>query len=146
MGSDNDKPKRWQFSIRAMMVAITGVAVVIGMVFVFPNWLAEPLAYCFAIASPSVLAVAAIYGRDNVRVFAIGAMSPQVALLMIYSTSGLYTVITTSGIHTINMMDVGYTIGEVHLIRGMWLLSCLVSVVVGCICVGIRHLVGRSSE
>ena len=116
------------------------------VVFVFPNWLAEPLAYCFAIASPSVLGVAAIYGRDNVRVFAIGAMSPQVALLIMYSTSDLYTVITTSGIRTINMVKADYMIGDVDLIRGTWLLSCLVSVVVGCICVGIRHLVGRSSE
>ena len=78
MESDDGKSNR-QFSLRAMLVVTAGVAVVVGVAFVFPWWFALIAMGCFAVASPPILTVVALHSRDSIRAFAIGAMIPQIA-------------------------------------------------------------------
>ena len=76
-----------QFSLRAMMLLLLGVAVVCAMLFSFPIWLTGLLWMLVSIVLPSLLVIMIVYGGTDHRAFGIGAMT-AFGFAMIY-TSGL---------------------------------------------------------
>jgi hypothetical protein len=74
-------PRRFQFSLRAQMVAVTTVAVVLGLLVVLGQtvgWmLFYAIVYCLL---PTPLVIGALFGRGELRTFAIGALVPWIVM------------------------------------------------------------------
>ena len=73
---------RFQFSLRAQMILVTAVAITLGLFAVIGSEviliLFHVVLYCFV---PTPLIVIALFGRGEIRVFAIGALVPWISVL-----------------------------------------------------------------
>jgi len=77
-----------QYSLRSMFVVTTAAAIGLSLVVASPDWLLVLLSAILALAIPMVLTVALIYGRGRLRTFAIGALFPAGAVVVIMFTEG----------------------------------------------------------
>jgi hypothetical protein len=71
-----DTPRRFQFSIRAVLIAMAAVAVGCSVIFAMPEWVAIPILIFCMIVLPAVLTTIMVYGTTRQRTFAIGAFFP----------------------------------------------------------------------
>ena len=86
----DSRPRRFQFSVRAMFGLTTAVAIACAIFFALPEWVSGLTTFCVIISMPGVLTILVVYGRGNTRAFGIGALFPAgVCLSPIVSTYGL---------------------------------------------------------
>jgi hypothetical protein len=71
-----------QFSLKTLMIAMLIVAVLCGILFSFPRPLTSLMVFFAASMLPALLVTMIVYGDGGKRVFAIGAATTYVALLM----------------------------------------------------------------
>jgi hypothetical protein len=71
-----------QFSLKTLMIAMLIVAVLCGTLFSFPRPLTSLLIFFVASMLPALLVTLIVYGDGGQRVFAIGAATTYMALLM----------------------------------------------------------------
>jgi hypothetical protein len=68
----------FQVSMRSLLLAMAGLAVLIAAVFAFPPLLSAVLACAMAFCFPAALVSCAIYGNARWRAFAIGMLVPTI--------------------------------------------------------------------
>jgi hypothetical protein len=84
------RPRRFQYSVRAMFGLTTAVAIACAIFFAMPAWVGGLTTACVVISMPGVLAIVVVYGRGNTRAFGIGALFPaSLCLLTCSSSDGL---------------------------------------------------------
>ncbi len=75
-GSEARPEPSFQFSLKTMFLATTGVAVGMSLLFAAPRIVNLIAATCFFLLLPAVLTVVLVYGRGYQRTFCIGALFP----------------------------------------------------------------------
>jgi hypothetical protein len=74
---EQDRP-RFQFSLRSQLIAVTAVAVLLGLYVVAPRFFTILLGALVYWVLPAPLLAGAVYGRDETRAFSIGGLIPWV--------------------------------------------------------------------
>jgi hypothetical protein len=69
---------RFQFSLARLMVAVALIAVVVWFATKVGSFISVALFSFFACAIPTPIVICAIYGRGDIRAFAIGALIPWI--------------------------------------------------------------------
>ena len=72
---------RFQFSLRWLFLVTTLVAVLLGLAMIFGNAISQVAAGLLFVVFPTPLLVAIVYGRGDLRTFAMGAMIPWATLV-----------------------------------------------------------------
>lgn len=117
-----------QYSLRSLIVVMTGVAIASCVLFVLPQPLSSVvLGFCYLLASTAVLSLL-IYGDGDIRAFAVGCILPLTWYWLTFGTRGLMPR---------SSFDPGYLL----VTGGVTLVSGLVSVGVRRWCAK-RHLAG----
>ncbi len=90
MNEPNEQPERLssgraplQFSLRAMFLATTALAMACGLFFAMPPLLSIPLMLCLNVLFSGLLVAGVVYGRGGARAFCVAAMAPTAILLVI---------------------------------------------------------------
>jgi len=78
----DSRPRRFQYSVRALFGLTTAVAIACAIFFALPTWVGGLTTVCVIISMPGVLTIIVIYGRGNTRAFGIGALFPASILLL----------------------------------------------------------------
>src|SRR5260221_11089259 len=78
---DAGPKSRLQFSLAALLVAVTIAAVVVASITQIPNWIGAPVLAFVATAAAAVVATAALQSKGYYRTFCIGAAFPLAILL-----------------------------------------------------------------
>ncbi len=85
--NDIDSPQagahRFQFSVRALLVATALLAVACSGISVAPGWGLLVILWLVTVGLPAALTTIVIYGRGYLRTFAIGAMFPAAIISVI---------------------------------------------------------------
>ncbi len=86
MSDTEDSPRdppdrlRFQFSLRSQLIVVTLIAVILGLLVVVGKPIAwmmfHGVVYCLA---PTPLVIGALFGRDELRTFCIGALVPWIS-------------------------------------------------------------------
>lgn len=84
---------RFQFSLAWLLIAVTVVAVVLGVATSFRDFLGALFLVIVCCVLPTPFVICAIYGRGNTQTFAIGALVPWVMLLPWMSTMAIWLII-----------------------------------------------------
>jgi hypothetical protein len=69
---------RFQFSLRWLLIAVTGICVLLGFAYVFDALVLIVIGMLLWCAIPTPLVICLIYGQGDYRAFAIGALMPWV--------------------------------------------------------------------
>ena len=84
---------RFQYSVRALFVLTTAVAIACAIFFAMPVWVSGLTTVCVIVSMPGLLTILVVYGRGSTRAFGIGALFPAgVCLMPAFSYSGLEVV------------------------------------------------------
>ena len=84
------RPRRFQYSVRAMFGLTTAVAIACAIFFAMPAWVGGLTTACVIISMPGLMTILVVYGRGNTRAFGIGALFPaSLCLLPIVSYYGV---------------------------------------------------------
>ncbi len=75
-------PTPGQFSLAAIFIVTAAVAFVLGIIFVFPDWLAGIAVLFLMFAVPAALVVGAKFGPANWTAFCVGALVPMATILI----------------------------------------------------------------
>ncbi len=127
-------PGRLQFSLRTMLIIMTGFAATLSGVFAGPDWMRMITAVFFTTAVTIVLVVVLVYGRGYQRTFCIGALFPSG--LVTYQIGGSAFMRATYGMGPDEMTE---------LLAAIFLLAyCLVVLCGGLLAMGVRWMVESS--
>lgn len=78
-----------QYSLRSLIILMTGVAIACFVLFVLPEPLSSlVLGCCYLLASTAVLSLL-IYGDGDIRAFAVGCILPLTWYWLMFGTRGL---------------------------------------------------------
>ena len=80
-----DYRPRFQFSLRTLLILMTGLAILLSGLFGGPGWLALCTVCVLLIAVPMVLTSVLIYSRGYRRTFCIGALFPAGSTMTVLS-------------------------------------------------------------
>lgn len=148
-----------QFSLATIFIVTAAVAFVLGIVFVFPDWLAGFAVLFLMFAVPAAFVVCAKYGPGSWSAFCVGALLPT-ATLLIGLAFTIFMFIEEpggAGRRAANWATVP-TVGDRLEPYGKWLvasvtvgilwrpivvLSWAIAILNGILCVGIRRFILR---
>jgi len=97
--SDPRRPARWpllprfQFSLGWLLIAVAVVAIVLGIAASFRDFVGAIFIAFVCGVLPTPFVIALIYGRGDVRVFAIGALVPWVGMIPMGYTMTIWLLI-----------------------------------------------------
>jgi hypothetical protein len=118
--TNSPRAPRFQFSLAALLLLITVSAVFLGLVTtVAGSILLAVFSWIILYILPSFLLVSAIYGRDDVRAFAIGALVPIVAFIFDRQASAGHSFLE----RTVGLAATSGVCGLVAVITRRWLLE-----------------------
>ncbi|MBI3468708.1 MAG: hypothetical protein HY000_37370 [Planctomycetes bacterium] len=137
-----------QFSLLALVVFIACTAVAMALLWSLPDWIAGPILLFLACVFPAALAALVIYGDENLRAFCLGALFPAgiqfiaVFLYVFLEILSRHTLVvgTPPNWHRFYMDELASPLR--HVAGVAWALSILT----GCVSVGIRRLVKDHSR
>jgi hypothetical protein len=86
----------FQFSLLALLVLTTLVALACGLLFAAPGWVAALTMYAMLMALPAVWLTGVIYGRGYARTFCIAALVPAGAILLGFGLFAGYLLLATA--------------------------------------------------
>jgi hypothetical protein len=143
-----------QFSLAAIFILTAAFAFILGLVFVFPDWLAGPIIVFLILAVPAVLAVCAKYGPDSWTAFCVGALVPTgtvligVGLTFIsygnFARAGAGALSPTA---TNQLLAFGQWLAAIAMLGIAWrpiaLTSWAVATLIGILCVNVRRFILR---
>jgi hypothetical protein len=69
---------RFQFSLGWLLIAVTGICVLLGLAYVFDAFVFAVIGMLLWCAIPTPLVICLVYGQGDHRAFAIGALMPWV--------------------------------------------------------------------
>jgi hypothetical protein len=72
---------KYQFSLAWLMIAVTAVALLLGAIHIFGDFIGAVMFAVICCILPTPLLICAIFARGNVQAFAIGALVPWLMLL-----------------------------------------------------------------
>ena len=133
-----DVPPRpaFQFRIHTLLFVTTFLALLLSAASTpWPG--AHALATLFAVTCfPALLTMAAVYGRNHLRAFAIGGLFPAIVMLIpVFDSRGLYELFVEAS----RFESVRH---EMRVTRLIWMLSDgTLIVLVGLLAVWVRHLI-----
>ncbi len=89
----DSRPRRFQYSVRALFGLTTAVAIACAIFFALPTWVSGLTTFCVIVSIPGLLTILVVYGRGSTRAFGIGALFPAgVCLIPAFSYPGLEVV------------------------------------------------------
>jgi len=88
-------PRRFQFTIRSMLILTAGVALACSFVFAMPDWAAELESLCVFLLVPGPLVCLAIFGASKQKAFAIGTLVPWALFWVVFLVHDLYALSLT---------------------------------------------------
>jgi hypothetical protein len=84
---------RFQYSLAWLLIAVTVVAIVMGFASSFRGFIGSLLFVTVCCVLPTPFLIAAIFGRGDIRTFAIGALVPWLTLLPWLSSMAVWLLI-----------------------------------------------------
>jgi hypothetical protein len=142
----------FQFSLATLFFLTTVLAVILGVCFAIPNWLAGTLVILLMLVVPAVLVVSIKYGSGRLPAFCIGAIFPSGMCLIGFLMDGHWTSLLEA------MRGYGAAAPDAWTAIGEWLnvtsqmgrfwrpmavTSWIAAVFIGFVCVGMRHFLRR---
>ena len=92
MSANTSPPARFQYSLKTLLVLMTVVAIALGlMATALGTFVQATFMWTLISIAPSVLVVAAIYGRGDLQAFAIGALVPMAPVVISGASLGWFT-------------------------------------------------------
>ncbi len=137
-----DKNTQFQFSVLGLLLFTLAVACSLALLVVAPAMIAVPGIIFLAVAVPAVLTVGIVHGHGAMRTFCIGALFPTGALL--YCSSWMFVLALVEPDEFASFSDwLEFSENVGHPFRVYAGTAWILSVIVGCICVGARRLLQR---
>jgi len=132
----DSRPRPFQYSLRALLILTTVVAIACSVFFALPGWVAFVATICFVISTAAVLTVLLVYSRGYVRTFCVGALFPAAVCLL--PAAIMITAITLDGIQRWSR---SYSDEERLGCLALLVMHCVLVVVNGWLAVFVRRLV-----
>lgn len=128
-----------QFSMRLAIIFVGVISITLGIVFGAPSYVTVAIDMVSLLAIPAVLTTIIVFGRAPARAFAIGALFPQAVRLYSFIANDMFlgfaVFFPAYGEPGITRMTQGPVL--------VMILSWVMSIVLGCVCVGVRRILAK---
>src|SRR3972149_2969374 len=112
---------RFQFSVQTLLKVVTITAIVLAVLMALPEIIAFPILLTVALAFPTVFLAGVLYGKGELRTFAIGGLFAVIAIWLLFLGQIGRIDSVLFGYPTIRRGSLGFGLSQILLVT----MSCL---------------------